>query len=163
MKCDICRERTAVIFVQQITKDSSVELHLCESCAMARGFSTTGNKIDISLDGIFQDVIGNPDAHAKADNVCPGCGFSLKEIKKQLKAGCAECYQHFRGEIVSTLRHEGFEVSYRGPFPAKLEAFVTPKADPENLKKELQKAIDHEDYELAAYYRDRLKTFGANQ
>jgi len=160
MKCDICRERLAMIFVQQISKDASIELHLCESCALERGFSTTENKIDISLGGIFSDVLGNIGSAQAKDNVCPVCGFSLLDIKKQLKTGCAECYQHFRGEIISILRREGVEVSYQGHLPTKLEAFKTPKADPENLRKELKNAIAHEDYELAAYYRDRLKALG---
>lgn len=160
MKCDMCRERTAVIFVQQISRDSSVELHLCEACAKLRGFSTTENKIDISLGGIFHDVVDSRSSGEVKENTCPVCGFSLQDIRKQLRTGCADCYQHFRGEIISILRREGFEVSYQGALPTKLEAFVTPKADPENLRKELQKALEHEDYELAAYYRDRLKTLG---
>lgn len=160
MKCDMCREGVAVIFVQQISKNSSIELHLCESCAKTRGFSTTENKIDISLGGIFHDMVANPASKSAKDAACPVCGFTLQDIRKQLRVGCADCYQHFRGEIVSIMRHEGVEVSYQGPLPARLEAFVTPKADPENLRKELQKAIEREDYELAAYYRDRLKTLG---
>jgi len=160
MICDVCRERPAVIFVQQVSKDSSIELHLCEVCARERGVSTGENKIDITLGGLFSDALEKPGKERPRENCCPVCGFSLQDIRKHRKAGCADCYQHFRGEIISLLRREGIELAYTGPLPTKLEAFRTPQVDPENLRAELQRAIEQEDYELAAYYRDRLKSFG---
>ena len=163
MKCDVCRERPAVIFVQQVTKDSSIELHLCEECARERGFSTTGNKIDVSLGGLFSNVLeGASDSSGKTVS-CPVCGFTLADIRRLRKAGCADCYQQFRAEIVSLLRKEGIELSYTGELPAKLEAFRTRTVDIEGLKRELQKAIEREDYEMAAYYRDRLRVAGGQK
>ncbi len=167
MKCDVCREKPAIIFVQQVSRGSSIELHLCETCAQERGFSTSENKIDVSLGGLFSGILdnnlnGSMDGAAKT-NACPACRIALADIKKFHKAGCAECYQHFRGEIVSLLRREGIEVSYTGPLPVKLEAFRTSAVDSENLKKELQKAIEQEDYEMAAYYRDRIRAFGGDK
>jgi len=166
MKCDVCRVNPAVIFVQQVSRGSSIELHLCETCALDRGFSTTENKIDISLGGLFSGVIqgsiegtvGQSSDNSGKNIKCPLCGLSLADIKKHHRAGCADCYQQFRAEIVSMLRREGVEISYAGELPSKLEAFKTSKIDPENLKKELRRAIDQEDYEMAAYYRDRIRT-----
>lgn len=160
MKCDICRDKTAVIFVQQVSKDGSIELHLCETCAKERGFSTSENKIDITLGGLFSGLLEKDASAGGKDHACPGCGTVFQDIKKTGKAGCAGCYQHYRSEIITLLRSEGIEFSYTGPLPEKLEAFSTPKTDPENLKKELRDAIEREDYELAAYYRDRLKMLG---
>jgi protein arginine kinase activator len=139
---------------------TSIELHLCEQCARERGFSTTGNKIDISLGGLFSGVAdGSAEVAGKAQT-CPVCGFTVSDIKKLNKAGCADCYRHFRGDIISILRRDGIELAYTGPLPVKLEAFRATSVDPENLRKELQRAIDQEDYELAAYYRDRIRAVG---
>lgn len=160
MKCDICGERPAVIFVQQVTKESSMELHLCEKCAKERGFSTSESKVDISLGNIFSGILENPESGGGKENACPGCGFTLADIRKLRKVGCADCYSHFRGEIISILRSEGVDLSYTGHLPERLETFRPSGVDPENLRKELQSAIEKEDYELAAYYRDRLKTLG---
>lgn len=160
MKCDVCRKLPAVIFVQQVSRGSSVELHLCESCARERGFSTIENKIDVSLGGLFSGVADSATNPAENSYACPNCGITLSDIKKHHKAGCAHCYQHFRGELVSLLRREGIEISYTGELPAKLDEYMTVHIDPENLKKELQKAIELEDYEMAAYYRDRLRSLG---
>ena len=157
MKCDICRIRTAVIFVQQVSRDSSVELHLCEQCARERGFSTTENRIDISLGGLFSDVLDKKNTGGDDSNTCPKCGCTIEDIKKHRKTGCAECYRHFRAEIIALLRQDGVEYAYTGPLPGNKTGEGN-RPTPEQLKRELQLAIERENYELAAYYRDRLKT-----
>ncbi|HHU35780.1 MAG TPA: DNA helicase UvrBC [Treponema sp.] len=156
MKCDICRIRNAVIFVQQVSRDNSVELHLCEQCASERGFSTTQNKIDISLGGLFSEAMDKKEKSGDPANICPVCGCTIQDIRKHKKTGCAECYRHFTAEIISLLRQDGVEYSYTGTLPEK----TTPRAvkpTPEQIKHELHSAIERENYELAAYYRDRLK------
>ncbi len=161
MKCDICRIRTAVIFVQQVSRDSSVELHLCEQCARERGFSTTENKIDISLGGLFSDVLDKKNTNGDAANACPNCGCTMDDIKKHRKTGCPECYHHFRAEIIALLRQDGVEYAYTGPLPGKKSGEGN-SPTPDQLKRELHRAIERENYELAAYYRDRLKTMEQN-
>jgi protein arginine kinase activator len=160
MKCDVCRKMPAVIFVQQVSRGSSIELHLCEECALERGFSTTENKIDVSLGGIFSGILDGSSNHASGLKACPLCRLTFADIRKLHKTGCAECYRHFSAEIVSLLRSEGIEISYTGELPPNSDAFKSPDIDPENLKKELQRAIEQEDYEMAAYYRDRLRSLG---
>lgn len=163
MKCDLCRDRTAVVFVQQVSKEGSLELHLCEICAKEQGFSTTDNKIDITLGGLFSNLFEKkiPIEINKVVS-CQICGTTFAEIKKNGKVGCSTCYQQFRSEIISYMRSEGVDISYTGSLPEKLEIFNTSKTDPASLRKELQEAIEREDYELAAYYRDRLRMLGGN-
>jgi len=163
MKCDVCRERAAIIFVQQVSRDSSIELHLCETCARERGFSTENAKIDVSLGGLFSGIMEGKNDTTGKHVQCQVCGISLSDIKKHRKTGCADCYLQFRGEIVSLLRNEGVEISYSGEYPAKLNEVKKTKMNPENLKKELQRAIEQEDYEMAAYYRDRIRALGGSK
>jgi protein arginine kinase activator len=158
MKCDICRERPAVIFVQQISKDSSIELHLCEACAKERGFSTTENKIDISLGGLFSEALKPSGTSGDKDAACRSCGMALGDIRRNLRVGCADCYRQFRGEIIALLRREGIELSYDGQLPSETKEPSERGVDTETLRKELRDAIAREDYELAAYYRDRLRS-----
>lgn len=160
MKCDICRERPAVIFVQQVTRGSSVELHLCEQCAKERGYKTQGNSIDISLGGLFAGALAGSERLRETVRACPECGTALEDLRKTRRAGCASCYREFGAEIVSIMRNEGYALGYDGPLPKKLEAFQATPSDSASLKKELQKAIEAEDYELAAYYRDRIRSIG---
>lgn len=170
MKCDLCGEKTAVIFLQLSADGASrngvlagttqTDLHLCEECAHKRGISTGLDASSLSLGHIFNDIMDGTTLAERKENACPTCALSENDLRKRLRAGCPECYTHFRAEIVSVLRREGIEISYKGPLPAKPESFTTPKPDPERLRFELKKAIDHEDYELAAYYRDRLMVLG---
>lgn len=161
MKCDICRERPAVIFVQQVSRGSSVELHLCEQCAKERGYKIREDRIDISLGGLFSEALSG-DRKKEPVPACPECGTNLEDLRRRKQVGCASCYREFRAEINALMRSEGFEAGYTGALPEKLEAFKQTPPDPENLRRELQRAIDAEDYELAAYYRDRLRALGGN-
>ncbi len=161
MKCDICRERNAIIFVQQVSRNSSVELHLCETCALERGYPVNENRIDISLGGLFSGILKNQEG-APRQPACPACGNTLENLRKSRRAGCADCYRLFSAEIRSVLRSEGIQGVFTGSLPERLEAFTPRTPDPENLKKELDRAIEHEDYELAAYYRDRLRALGGS-
>lgn len=172
MKCDVCRERPAIIFVQQVTRGSSIELHLCEDCARERGFTPSEKKVDISIGGLFSGILDGSIAGSLDENldgsvkgaVCPVCGFSLSTIKKHLKTGCAVCYQHFKGDIVSLLRREGIEISYTGNISSKAETQEIIPGDSDNLKQKLQTAIENEDFESAAYYRDRIRSLnGGNK
>jgi protein arginine kinase activator len=162
MKCDICRERKAVLFVQQVSRGATLELHLCENCARERGYQVNENRIDISLGGLFSGILKSGDQPSERESTCPACGLTLKDIRKTHRVGCPDCYREFKAEITALLRNEGIEPSYTGMLPPKLEPFRRAKPDPENLKKELQHAIEIEDYELAAYYRDRLRALGGS-
>ncbi|ULQ59938.1 UvrB/UvrC motif-containing protein [Brucepastera parasyntrophica] len=161
MKCDICRTRPAVMFVQQVSKGSTIELHLCDVCAKERGFTQQNGHSDLSLSNLFSNILNKKDAQINTgQDVCPDCCFSFSDIKKFRKAGCSSCYSFFRTEIISLLRGEGIEISYTGPLPEKTKKVYTRHNNPNNLKKELAKAIQQEDYEMAAYFRDRLKSLG---
>jgi protein arginine kinase activator len=163
MKCDVCRKLPAVIFVQQVSRGSSIELHLCESCARERGYSTTENRIDVSLGGLFSGILDTPLEESAITQACPQCGLTFPEIKKHRRTGCAHCYQYFRAEIVSLMRRDGLEISYRGSLPSTKGSFKATGIDPDKLRRELQSALDQEDYEMAAYYRDRLRALGGSK
>ena len=160
MKCDICHDRPAVIFVQQVSRGNSVELHLCEHCARERGFSTDANRVDISLGGIFSGLSEGKNEAEDTGPACPTCGCTLQAIKRTKRVGCADCYARFKAEIVTLLRQEGIEAAMPVPTQDSGEAKTGGSVDPAALRRELQRAIDQENYELAAYYRDRLRSFG---
>ncbi len=160
MKCDICHDRTAVIFVQQVSRGNSVELHLCEQCAKERGFSTDANRVDISLGGIFSGLSESGQEDRETGPACPTCGCTLQSIKRTRRVGCADCYARFRAEIVTILRQEGIETATPVLPTDSRERPLQEGVDASTLRRELQRAIDQENYELAAYYRDRLRSLG---
>lgn len=167
MKCDVCGIRDAILFVQRISNSASVELHLCSECAKQRGVTglekdaeeKVEKKLEISLGPLLAGLL-SADALLNAQKyVCPGCNQNLADLRKYKTIGCSECYTFFRSEIISLLRKEDIELSYTGELPKKLIHFRSRLTDRTSLQTKLQKAIESEDYESAALYRDRLKVF----
>lgn len=35
---------------------------------------------------------------------CPGCGVSLQQLRQTSLLGCAECYRHFREDLLATIQ-----------------------------------------------------------
>ncbi len=157
MKCDICGEREAVLFVQQVSESASIEVHLCAECAKERGLSASGDKVELSLGSLVSELFGGQNSSEKQKRVCPCCGTDVEDVKKSRKAGCPECYTAFRQEISAVFREAGIEAPYTGTLPKRLAGFRSVLTDRMELQVKLEKAVCAEEYEKAAVYRDRLK------
>jgi protein arginine kinase activator len=158
MKCDFCDNNEAVVFVQQVIGNSSVDLHLCADCARSKGIQAGGGKIEFSvaglLNGLFdQKAVRNPECPP-----CPSCGTTLEELQKTGRLGCARCAQAFQREILILMRKHVQNPQHRGKYPRRLLTDSSLLEDRERLRVLLKKAVADEDYEAAATLRDRLKT-----
>ena len=80
MKCDLCHNEEAVVFIEQIGSDEKTrKINLCLKCANERGisnFSSSPQKINI--DAVFKELddktaASNPDLRT----LCPVCGSNL--------------------------------------------------------------------------------------
>ena len=165
MLCDNCQERDAVVHLTQIVDNSVTQLHLCERCAAERGVETTVSAPKHPLGEFLQAVqqqLTVPSADAQR---CPFCGMTMKEFRATGRWGCARCYTTFEGSMRELLRrvhgssrHIG--QPYRAPGPA-LEAAAAPPREPRNelgeLREQLRRAIENEQFELAADLRDRIR------
>ena len=69
--------------------------------------------------------------------------------------GCSECYKEFAPIIMPVIRRMQGDVSHVGKVPLGVENSVS--AEYERLKKELDKAIELEQYEQASIIRDRMR------
>ncbi len=153
MICDICGENEAVVVINKIMNDKKYELHLCMNCAKERGLITKNGKLEMSLAGLFEDVV----ASKKSDRLCPVCGRKFSEIKKTLKVGCPECYSIFSDEIKELMSQKGISGTYTGSMPERLANFRSALTDRMYLQSKMEESVAKEDYEKAAIYRDRLK------
>jgi protein arginine kinase activator len=158
MKCDICGENDAVIFVQQVMGAKSVDLNLCTDCARKRGIQTAGGKIEFSVSGLLNGLFDQKAAKNVDLQPCPQCGMSLDEIQKNGRLGCFRCAGHFQREIMLILRKHSSQSQHKGKYPKRLLSDTSIMADRELLKDMLKRAVADEDYESAAEMRDRLKT-----
>lgn len=89
--------------------------------------------------------------------VCPVCGMTYDKISETQKIGCAECYYTFADDFKKTLKKYGITKPYQGSFPKKLKGYKSTLTSRVEMQFKLDAAIEAEEYEKAAFYRDYLK------
>lgn len=91
------------------------------------------------------------------EKVCRVCGMTYEEISKSQKIGCSECYYTFKDEFQKTLKKYGISSAYQGSFPKKLKGYRSTLTSRVEMQFKLEAALEAEEYEKAAFYRDYLK------
>src|SRR3954468_10810941 len=161
MLCETCRERDAVVHLTTIENNAVHQLHLCERCAAERGVETTLKTQKHPLGEFLQSVhqqVATAGA-VSADNLrCSFCNTTMADFRATGRWGCARCYTNFEAGIRELLRrvqgnHKHVGRSYRPPMSETLER----SAVLGELKERLRRAIDNEQFEVAADLRDRIR------
>ncbi len=170
MLCDHCGERPAAIHLTQIENNNVVTMHLCEECAAAKGVETGASVAKFPL-GDFLASLGKPGGAESAEATaaaCPACGGTLQDFRQTGRLGCAQCYTTFEPHLRDLLRrlhgsaqHVGKRYAAPGgaePGPAAPAAGpAAPAPAVAELREQLRRAVEAENFELAAELRDRLK------
>ena len=158
MLCDNCKERDAAVLLTTIEKDTVRQLNLCERCAAERGVETPSVAPKNPL-GEFLQAVQQQASVAATDAVrCSFCSTSLRDFRASGRLGCAHCYGAFERSLRDLLRRvHGHSVhigrTYRPPQPEILEKAATLS----ELRARLQRAIEGEEFELAAALRDQIR------
>jgi protein arginine kinase activator len=130
-------------------QNETIVFHLCEACARKKGVSIS---------------VADNDEHASmeeeekyADWVCPECKYTYASLKKTGRLGCPQCYRTFHEKIDELLKEVHGSNKHRGKrySPKRIEFSEFGKI--QQLRTELDKAIQSEEFELAAVIRDTLK------
>ena len=163
MKCSNCGERDGVVSLTQIVEGDVRTVSLCAQCASEKGIETGVGIADTPLGG-FLAALGEgagPDTALAAalEGGCPACGATLRDFRESGRVGCAECYLAFDVPLRELLRrlhgsthHTGRRYAGTAPPPAAIA-----EASARDLRDQLRRAIDAEQFELAAELRDRLR------
>jgi protein arginine kinase activator len=163
MLCDNCKERDAVINLTQVEHDSKVTLHLCEQCAQQKGVETGGSVLKSPLGG-FLTALGKGGGGAAllpspTDGLrCAACGATLRDFRDSGRLGCDQCYVTFDFHLRDLLRRlhgSSQHVGERYELPGGDDA--DPKGRLLELRAQLRRAVESENFELAAELRDRLR------
>ncbi len=163
MLCDNCKERDAVINLTQVEHDSKVTLHLCEQCAQQKGVETGGTVLKSPLGG-FLTALGKGGGGAAllpspTDGLrCAACGATLRDFRDSGRLGCDQCYVTFDFHLRDLLRRLHGSSQHVGE---RYEVAGVDEADPKSrlleLRAQLRRAVESENFELAAELRDRLR------
>ncbi len=159
MLCDFCREREAVIFLEQMTGSGQKrKINMCAECAIERGISSDPKSIESSIGDLFKELASiSKRIQRKNNRLCPVCGISVGDIRKTGRVGCPECYSIFKDDIRKYMMGKGIKGVYTGSMPARLSGMHSVLNDRIILQDKLSKAIENEEYEKAAMYRDYLR------
>ena len=158
MVCDFC-ENKATVFLTQLVDGKMTKVCLCENCAKERGVTDpTGFSLaDVVLGGSLSTKPGAKSAPARNVRACPVCGFTLEDLKRARRFGCAECYTVFREELNTLLRGMHAGHLHTGKVPTALMARHEAERRLSELRERLDQAIAAEHYEEAAGLRDEIR------
>lgn len=88
---------------------------------------------------------------------CPQCGFTLADLERARRLGCAECYSVFKEQVtrlVKAVQHGGKHV---GKFSQRFENPEHIQTRLKELQHRLNAAVQEEQYENAASLRDEIR------
>ena len=88
---------------------------------------------------------------------CRGCGATLRDFRESGRLGCAQCYDSFDGHLRDLLRRLHGSSQHVGERYEPPGAGADPRRNLLELKDQLRRAVDSENFELAAELRDRIR------
>jgi protein arginine kinase activator len=151
MLCDNCKERDAVVHLTRIVDNAVSQLHLCEKCAAAKGVETTLSVPQHPLGDILQAVQQQATTTSEDAAACAFCGATARDFRATGRLGCPHCYDAMERSLRGSSRHVGQR--YETP-----DTHVVEKPDTlHDLRDRLRRAVESEQFEVAAELRDRIK------
>ena len=163
MLCQNCAKNEATTHIKRISGGESSELHLCFSCAEHLGyadvFSGFGFNISNMLINFFPEFSRSLPPTEETER-CPTCGTSFEEIIRSGMMGCADCYNTFYDKLKPSLSRIHGRASHTGKLSASFDGTAELETQIAKLKKEMQQAVQVQNFELAAKLRDRISELG---
>lgn len=171
MLCDICAKFPATVHLTEIIDEQMNELHLCEECARTK---SAAMESQFGLSDLLAGMVDFEKPSNKEEEIvslkCPACGLTYADFKKIGRLGCAECYNVFRKYLAPLLKrihgsnqHVGKSLSKVKPSGFGPGRVYKKKADLQELKDQLQQAIQKEAFEEAARLRDKIRELEAKK
>ena len=97
---------------------------------------------------------------------CPVCGISFFEFRNSGRLGCPYDYTHFESDLQPLLKNVHDANTHVGKRPKRATTNADLQAQMIQLRREMDEAVEREDYEKASEIRDELKRIeseGASQ
>lgn len=159
MKCENCGKNEASVHFTQIRDNKKNEMHLCKECAKSKGFHNPLEDMPFPLAEFLTSMVqpGEAKSDPIARLVCSECGMRFVDFSRVGRFGCGHCYTAFRAPLEDLFRKIHGATRHRGRTAPRLDVSTQSTVEEEvRLKEELRRAIEREEFELAAELRDRL-------
>jgi len=154
MLCDNCEKEPAKIHYKEIKDNQVTEFHLCEKCAIEKGIQVPHKKQPFSI----SNILGGMTEEVGSDlSTCRSCGLTYKEFRDGGRLGCSNCYEAFQEQIKPLLRRIHGSNVHIGKSPRSSQGIFEKRREIEELKVELNRSVEGENFERAAELRDRIR------
>lgn len=154
MMCHECHRREAAIRVEREVDGVREEVHLCVQCARIYLEDDSTPLEQHRVNDLLQDVRDQMDERqsksGEKELTCPNCYLTLSMYRKTGLLGCPDCYDTFKAHLKRDLRRR------HGTTRLIRQRITLPDTRPD-IRKQLDQAVKHENYEQAARLRDQLK------
>lgn len=143
---------------------------MCEDCAQQQGLAI---KSQVPINELLSTLLASQgatpqnqpqDVPAKEESTlptalaCPACGITFDQFRKETLLGCPSDYEVFKAPLLKIIeKAQAGSISHCGKVPARSPSENKRYVKVLNLRKELQLAINEENYERAAEIRDRIE------
>lgn len=168
MKCQRC-EKPATFHITDLVDGEPKELHLCEQCAhtFLSPEEDEPSEVIPAMAGLLAQAAVGETAEELArldERVCPFCGISFLEFRKQGRLGCPHDYAHFSRELEPLLVNIHGETRHVGKSPrSNNQDDAERQTELIRLRREMKQAVASENYERASEIRDEIKAIEAER
>ncbi|MDQ6828612.1 MAG: UvrB/UvrC motif-containing protein, partial [Gemmatimonadota bacterium] len=160
MLCDYCKENDSVVTLTRPTPSGVVTVNVCEKCAAEHGFKVQ-QQPSHPLGAFLLEVQKQMPPVSGEIGRCPFCSATLRDFRTSGRLGCARCYKTFEVSLRDLLRRVHGASKHIG------KRYVAPEPQPveqasvrTELLDRLKRAVDAEQFELAAKLRDQIRVLG---
>ncbi len=157
MFCEICGKSQATVHYTEIINNEMAEMHLCENCAREKGALIKPQFPLADLLAGLADFQAPSTAEKRRVGKCPRCGLTYAGFRKSGRLGCSQCYYTFKDGLASLLKRVHGASEHVGKAPASAGKETGAGRALKELRERLHQAIQKEEFEEAARWRDRIK------
>lgn len=165
MICQECGDNPAKLHFTKIINGEKTEIHICEECAKEKGdfFAGSGNGFSIHnlLSGLLDFEPASPNAVGSQTQAqplrCDRCGLTYSQFRQLGRFGCNECYSKFSERLEPVLKRVHGNTEHVGKIPKRVGGLVKFRRQLDHLRRDLQRAIEKEEFEQAARLRDQIR------
>lgn len=161
--CQECQVQQATLHFTKIVNGKKTEMHVCEQCAREKGESIPGTD-SFSIHHLFSGLFNIDTKNEQYQNVtkdkptCPTCGTSYDKFLHVGRFGCATCYDTFADKLGSVFRRvHGGNNKHSGKIPKRIGQSIQIEKRIEEIRDELNKHVQNEEFEKAAELRDEIR------
>ena len=155
MLCNECGKNEANVHLTHMINGKKTESHMCEECAKKNNGILNSN---FSMENLFAAMLNNA-FNTKTyipTKECSSCGMTYDNFRNTGKFGCSHCIDSFKGRLMPAIKSMQGHDKHTGKIPKRAGGKYKVQMDIEKLKKDLNAAVQQEEYELAAELRDKI-------